>query len=246
VIRIPEKGSPDNPLMKRGDPFRRGVEKGWQPEYNKQPMMEKRSKIRCVIYDCDGVLVDSLDANRWFYSSLCAAAGRPSLTDQELQYAHTHTVYEGIHHIFGDSPNLEEKALEIFSRMDPGESISRLKLEPHLVPTLETLKAKGILRAISTSRTTNMEMLLKRFSLEPLFDLVVTSRDVLNPKPHPESIEKILRAFSLRNEEALFVGDSETDGWAAQSTGVKFIAYRNPRIPADAYIEDHRDLLPFL
>jgi len=141
---------------------------------------------------------------------------------------------------------LEEKALEIFSRMDPGESISRLKMEPHLVPTLETLKAKGILRAISTSRTTNMEMLLKRFSLEPLFDLVVTSRDVLNPKPHPESIEKILRAFSLRNEEVLFVGDSETDGRAAQSAGVKFVAYRNPRIPADAYIEDHRDLLPFL
>jgi HAD superfamily hydrolase (TIGR01549 family) len=246
VIRIPEKGSPDNPLMKRGDIFRWGVEKEWQPEYNKHPMMEKRSKILCVIYDCDGVLFDSLDANRWFYSSLCEAAGRPPLTDQELRYAHTHTVYEGIHHIFRDSPNLEEKALEIFSRMDPGESISRLKMEPHLVPTLETLKAKGILRAISTSRTTNMEMLLKRFSLEPLFDLVVTSRDVLNPKPHPESIEKILQAFSLRNEEVLFVGDSETDGKAARNAGVKFIAYRNPEIEADAYIEDHRDLLQFL
>ena len=229
-----------------GGPFRRGVEKGRQPEYNRQSMMDNPSKIRCVIYDCDGVLIDSLDANRWFYSSLCAAAGRPPLTDQELQYAHTHTVYEGIHHIFRDSPKLEEKALEIFSRMDSEESISRLKLEPHLIPTLETLKAKGILRAISTSRTTNMEMLLKRFSLEPLFDLVVTSRDVLNPKPHPESIEKIVQAFGLRNEEVLFVGDSETDSRAAQSSGVEFIAYRNQRIPANAYIEDHRDLLRFL
>jgi HAD superfamily hydrolase (TIGR01509 family) len=119
-------------------------------------------------------------------------------------------------------------------------------LEPHLIPTLETLKAKGILRAISTSRTTNMEMLLKRFSLERLFDLVVTSRDVLNPKPHPESIEKIVQAFGLRNEEVLFVGDSETDSRAAQSSGVEFIAYRNQRIPANAYIEDHRDLLRFL
>jgi HAD superfamily hydrolase (TIGR01509 family) len=130
--------------------------------------------------------------------------------------------------------------------MDPGESLSRLKLEPHLILTLEALKARGILRAINTSRTTNMELLLRKFSLANLFDLVVTARDVLNPKPHPESIEKILRAFGIRNEEALFVGDSETDGRTARSAGVKFIAYRNPAIAADIHIEDHRDLLQFL
>ncbi len=209
-------------------------------------MMKGCPKIRCVIYDCDGVLIDSLDANRWFYSFLCVATGRSPLTEEELQYAHTHTVHEAIHHIFRDDPGLEQKALGIFSRMDPGESMSRLKLEPHLIPTLEVLKAKGILRAISTSRTTNVEALLRRFSLERLFDLVVTSRDVLNPKPHPESIEKVLQAFGLRNEEALFVGDSETDGMAARSAGVKFIAYRNPGIAADVYLEDHRDLLQLL
>jgi phosphoglycolate phosphatase len=209
-------------------------------------MMEDRPKIRCVIYDCDGVLIDSLDANRWFYSFLCAATGRFPLTEEELQYAHTHTVHEAIHHIFRDDPGLEEKALGVFSRMDPGESLRRLKLEPHLIPTLEALKARGILRAISTSRTTNVELLLRKFSLEPHFDLVVTARDVLNPKPHPESIEKVLRALAIRNEEALFVGDSETDGRAARSAGVKFIAYRNSGIAADGFIEDHRDLLQFL
>lgn len=243
---LADKGPLDDPLRKRGDPSCRRVEKGGQPEYNKQPMMENRSKIRCVIYDCDGVLFDSLDANRWFYSSLCAATERPPMTGEELQYAHTHTVHEAIHYIFRDDPGLEEKALGLFLRMDPGESISRLKLEPHLIPTLEALKARGILRAISTSRTTNMEILLRKFSLEPLFDLVVTARDVVNPKPHPESIEKILRAFALRNEETLFLGDSETDGSAARSAGVKFIAYRNPGIVADGFIEDHRDLLRFL
>ncbi len=209
-------------------------------------MIEDRSKICCIIYDCDGVLFDSLDANRWFYSSICAAAGRAPLTEEELQYAHTHTVHEAIHHLFRDDPGLEEKALGVLSRMNPGESIGRLKMEPHLISTLETLKAKGVLRAISTSRTTTMEVLLRKFSLEPLFDLVVTARDVLNPKPHPESIEKILRAFALRKEEALYVGDSEIDGKAARSAGVKFIAYRNKGIAADACIEDHRDLLQFL
>ncbi len=237
---------PTPPFRKRGNFSCRRVAKRVQPEYNEQSMMENLPKIRCVIYDCDGVLFDSLDANRWFYSSLCEALGRLPLTEEELQYAHTHTLHEAIHHLFRDDPESEETALGVFSRMDPGESMSRMILEPYLIPALEALKAKGILRAISTSRTTNMEILLSKFSLEPLFDLVVTARDVTNPKPHPESIEKILRAFALRNEEVLFVGDSETDGTAARSAGVKFIAYRNPGILADGYIEDHRELLQFL
>jgi len=209
--------------------------------------MEKRtSKIRGVIYDCDGVLFDSLEANRWFYSSFCAALGRDPLTEEELGYAHSHTVYEAIHHLFRNAPEKERQALERFSRMDPEESAARLKLEPNIIAALKALKARGIHLAISTSRTTNMGFILKKFGLEPFFELVVTTRDVQNPKPHPESIEKILQRFSLEKEEVFFVGDSETDRKAALAAGVKFIAYKNEEIPAFATLQDHLAILNFL
>jgi HAD superfamily hydrolase (TIGR01509 family) len=209
--------------------------------------MEKRaSKIRGVIYDCDGVLFDSLEANRWFYSSFCAALGRDPLTEEELGYAHSHTVHEAIHHIFRNAPEKERQALERFARMDPEESASRLKLEPNIIAALEALKSGGIRLAISTSRTTNMGYILKKFALEPFFDLVVTTRDVQNPKPHPESIEKILQRFSLEKEEVFFVGDSETDRRTALAAGVKFIAYKNEEIPAFACIQDHLAILNFV
>jgi HAD superfamily hydrolase (TIGR01509 family) len=209
--------------------------------------MEKRaSKIRGVIYDCDGVLFDSLEANRWFYSSFCAALGRDPLTEEELGYAHSHTVHEAIHHIFRNAPEKERQALERFARMDPEESASRLKLEPNIIAALEALKSRGIRLAISTSRTTNMGYILKKFAREPIFDLVVTTRDVQNPKPHPESIEKILQRFSLEKEEVFFVGDSETDRRTALAAGVKFIAYKNEEIPAFACIQDHLAILNFV
>lgn len=209
--------------------------------------MEKRaSKIRGVIYDCDGVILDSLEANRWFYSSFCAALGREPLTEEELVYAHSHTLQEAIHHIFRLDPEKERQALERHSRMGPEESAARLKLEPHILPALEALKARGIRRAISTSRTTSMGYILKRFRLEPFFDVVVTTRDVQNPKPHPESIEKILQTLSLEKDEVLFVGDSETDRTTALAAGVKFIAYKNEEIQAFARIQDHLDILHFL
>ncbi len=203
-------------------------------------------KIRCVIYDCDGVLLDSLESNRRFYNHFRTTLGRPPLTEEELKYAHTHTVYEAIHYIFGGDPGLVKQATELFSKTDPEESLRYLKLEPNLLPTLKVLKGKGIIRAISTSRSTNMKPIMERFELGPYFDLVITALDVQNPKPHPESIEKIIQTFSLKKEETVFVGDSEIDRQAAGSAGVKFIAYKNKEIAADAFIEDHLAILNLL
>jgi HAD superfamily hydrolase (TIGR01509 family) len=202
-------------------------------------------KIRCVIYDCDGVLFDSLEANTRLYNDLCARVGRGPLLDEELGYVHTHTVFEALHFIFGQKDEMERKALELLKlkEIDLREYVAYLKMEPHLIQTLEELKEKGVLRAINTNRTTSMKYIMERFNLWSYFEMVVTALDVQNPKPHPESIEKILQEFNLKKEEAIFVGDSDIDRQTAKSSGVKFIAYKNKEIANDAYIEDHLDLL---
>ncbi len=208
--------------------------------------LEGKGKIRCVIYDCDGVLFDSLEVNRRFYNLICATLGRSPLTGEELKYAHSHTVREAIQFLFRNDRDREQKALGLLPQIDPRETIACLKIEPNLLPTLKTLKGKGIIRAISTNRSTTMKLIMERFELGPYFDLVITAFDVQNPKPHPESIEKIIQTFSLEKEETVFVGDSEIDRQAAGSAGVKFIAYKNKDIAADAFIEDHLAILNLL
>ena len=205
-------------------------------------------KIRCVIYDCDGVLFDSFEANTKLYNDLCAWVGRGPLSEEEMQYVHIHTVFEAIHFIFGKENGLEKKAIEILRERqgDLKNYVEYLKMEPHLFQTLESLKEKGILRVINTNRTTSMKHVMERFNLGPYFEMVVTALDVKNPKPHPESIEKILEAFQLKKEEAVFIGDSEVDKQTAESSGVRFIAYKNREIANDLFIEDHLDLLSLI
>jgi HAD superfamily hydrolase (TIGR01509 family) len=171
--------------------------------------------------------------------------GRGPLSEEEMQYVHIHTVFEAIHFIFGKENGLEKKALEILRerQVDLRNYVEYLKMEPHLFQTLESLKEAGILRAINTNRTTSMKHVMERFNLGPYFEMVVTALDVKNPKPHPESIEKIIEAFKLKKEEAIFIGDSEVDKQTAESSGVRFIAYKNRQIADDLYIEDHLDLL---
>jgi HAD superfamily hydrolase (TIGR01509 family) len=209
---------------------------------------KEKWKLKCVIYDCDGVLFDSFEANTRLYNDLCALVGRGSLRQEEMEYVHTHTVFEAIRFIFGEENDWEKKALEILKQkqVDLKNYVEYLKMEPHLLQVLEELKEKGILRVINTNRTTSMKYIMERFNLGPYFEMVVTALDVKNPKPHPESIEKIIEALKLEKAEAVFIGDSDVDQQTAKSSGVKFVAYKNKEIANDAYIEDHFDLLSLI
>jgi beta-phosphoglucomutase-like phosphatase (HAD superfamily) len=68
-----------------------------------------------VIYDCDGVLFDSLEANGRLYNDLCASAGRV-LWKRRLIMFIAITVYQAIHHISRMDSDLEKKALELRNR----------------------------------------------------------------------------------------------------------------------------------
>lgn len=209
-------------------------------------MTTTRWKIDCVIYDCDGVLFDSLDANRRLYNYIAISMGRGELKEDEIEYCHTHTVFESLKFMFKE-PEMEKKAVEFLkNHVELKDYIVYLKMEPNLLTALDILKSKGIVRAISTNRTTSMKHIMERYNLWPYFDMVVTALDVANPKPHPESVEKILTSFHIKKENVIFVGDSEVDRQTAVSAGVKFIAYKNRDLACDGFIDDHLSLMDLL
>ena len=140
---------------------------------------------------------------------------------------------------------LIEEAKRLWQEMDYGPLIDLLALEPGLIECLEKLTAR-YRTAIATSRTRTMKQLLQRFGLEPYFDMVVTSLDVRHPKPHPESLNKILSSFEIPPQAACYVGDSDVDRETSQRADVLFISYRNEELKADHYISHFNELIPLL
>jgi len=223
---------------------------------------QKKWDVDCVIYDCDGVLFDSLDANRRLYNSIALAARGTGLNDDELCYCHTHTVFQSIAHICRNDAQSERRAREFFaSTIDFRDFIPYLTMEPNVTETLERLKARGISRAISTNRTTSMKHIMERYGLWQYFDIVVTAAHQAEAgsdggpagtilqaksKPDPEGVEMILEALKVKREATLYVGDSEVDMGTARSSGVRFVAYKNGALEADGSIDDHLALLEFL
>ncbi len=95
----------------------------------------------------------------------------------------------------------------------------------------------GCYLALATNRTTTTQAVLTYHGLADDFDMVVSAKDVSRPKPHPESFVRILEHFRLSPLEAIYIGDSRVDELFAANAGVPFVAYRNPELTANYYLD---------
>ena len=192
--------------------------------------------IELVAFDCDGVLFDTEQANRFYYSHILQHFGRAAVTDQQFRFVHMHTVDESMAYLFPDEKQLE--AAHIFRKtMDYRKYLRYLTVEPYLVSLLEKLRPQ-IKAAIATNRTDTMDRLLAEFELDGYFDLVVTSSDVKRPKPHPDELLKILDHFDLVSHQVIYVGDSRLDELAAKAAEIPLVAYRNRELAAEYHINN--------
>ena len=187
--------------------------------------MNNKKRISAVIFDCDGVMFDSCQANINFYDHLLEHYGLPLMNEDEVAFVHMNTAEKSVRYIFDGTPFTDE-AQAYRMQVDYTPFIRDMVIEPGLKNLLGKLKPRVGL-AVATNRSNTIEEVLEQNGLSRFFDIVVSSLDVENPKPHPESIHKILDFFDIGPDRAVYVGDSVIDLDTAKAAGVCFIAYGN-------------------
>lgn len=180
--------------------------------------------LKCVLFDCDGVLLDTLEANRHFYDAILERLGYPALTAPDLKIVHAMTVKEAFAHILTPADAL--LAPRVAETLDREIYRSRVRVPEYLHELLALLKQAYML-GIVTNRDSKSIQMLEAYDLLDVFDAVVTVSDVTAPKPSPEGIIKICGILGALPTETLFVGDSPVDLAAARAAGVTFVAYDN-------------------
>jgi len=96
---------------------------------------------------------------------------------------------------------------------------------------------------VATNRSNTIGDVLKTHDLSQYFDIVVSSLDVNHPKPHPESIFKILEFFQVDQNKCIYIGDSPIDYQTAKAANVIFVSYQNPELKADFQVRRLREIL---
>lgn len=192
--------------------------------------MNKNNPLRVIIFDCDGVMFDSRQANINFYNHLLARFDLPPMDQKEIDYAHMATGRNSVKYIFRKSSYFEE-ADAYRLQMDYAPFIKDMIIAPGLKDLLLKLQSDFFL-AVATNRSNTIDDVLGQNNLTGLFDMVVSSLDVKNPKPHPESVFKILSFFDLPAAQAIYIGDSSVDYETARDADVCFVAYGNDQLDA--------------
>ncbi len=196
--------------------------------------------LKVIVFDCDGVLFDTKNANRAYYNHLLNQFDKPSMSPEQFAYTHMHTLDESLAYLFDDARVLA-RVKSYRKHMSYSPFLSIMEIEPYLKPLLTKLRTRYKI-AIATNRTDTMKRVIREYRLEGSFDMVVTALDVEFPKPYPDQLNKILDHFNIKPEQALYVGDSELDQKAANAAGVTFVAYDNNAISAAYYIKNLKEL----
>lgn len=191
-------------------------------------------RIQVVAFDCDGVMFDTVNANKAFYNRILSHLDRPKMTPQQFDYANMHTADEVLAYLFKDEASLQAaQAYRI--RMSYMPFIPYMQIEPYLKTLLKRLRPE-YKTAIATNRADSIEPVLDFFDLTREFDYVVSALDVERPKPDPEQLEQIMSYYRIGPDQMIYIGDSKLDELAARAAGVRLVAYHNDRLQADYHI----------
>jgi phosphoglycolate phosphatase-like HAD superfamily hydrolase len=203
--------------------------------------------LKGLIFDCDGVLLDSRKANIAFYNYIRAGLNLPFLTDEQADYVHMSTFEQALDYIVPSG--LRRCIPGLLRRMESDlDYYSLLSLEDGLLPLLDWLKDNHIHMALCTNRIDPLEGMLGKFNLNGYFSPVQTASNSI-PKPHPDGLLQVLKTWSVDPFEVAFLGDSAVDESAARSADVQFWSFKNADLQADLHVPDfaslHRWILDF-
>lgn len=179
--------------------------------------------IKAIIFDMDGVLIDSEALHNAAIAAALAEYGvnlphsifgeLTGTTDvQFLQHA-SQTYLRGS---VPAAALLESKQRFFLATKDQVQPI------PGALDFLRAVRPQVAATALVTSALrSNQELAFTRFELDPFFDTVVTAEDVTHGKPHPEPYLTAVVRLGLPAEECLVIEDSLHGLAAARSAGCR-------------------------
>jgi phosphoglycolate phosphatase len=211
------------------------------------------TRIRTIVLDLDGTLVDSAADLAQALNAALDPIGRRRVTTDEVR----DMIGDGI-------VVLTRRALDATGKIPDGADFDAVLAEvrraydvlppsppyPGVTETLRMLKAEGFKLAICTNKPEGpARRLMGQLGFDDMIDALAGGDTYAVKKPDAGHVEGLLEALGTSAHEAVMVGDSANDTRAAQGAGVKFIGVSYgycteslAALGANAVIENFKDL----
>lgn len=180
--------------------------------------------MRPIVFDCDGVLVDSEDLSWRGWRTVLAGYG-VAVTDDDVA-AYTGRTVDVCHAAFAERaelPPLEAFVAELGAVMHD-------LLERHLqafedaVDTLDVVAGRVPLAVASSSYRDRLDLSLRATGLEGYFEASVAGDEVAEGKPAPDLFVEAAARLGVAPSDCIAVEDTPAGIASAHSAGMRVVA----------------------
>lgn len=180
-------------------------------------------KYKAVLFDFDGTLADTLPVCFYSFQTIFKKYDDKTLSNKEVI------------EMFGPSEigiieqNLQNKdkitqAIEDYYSCYEREHSNLVRDNEEIIHMIEHLRKRKISIGIVTGKARkSLEISLKNLFLNDFYEVAISGDDVVNPKPHPEGINKALKVLGIPPQDILYVGDSNADIEAGKRANVETV-----------------------
>ena len=187
--------------------------------------------LKAVIFDMDGVIIDSEPLHLLSTQRTLSAYGIDLPIDYLNQFVGSTTVsmFETIISDYQLSLDVDElieldskNCKEIYKEkgMTPVDGVQEL---------IRDLYQHGIKLAVaSSSPLKRIETVTKKFGIQKYFTKLISGTTVTNPKPAPDIFLETLKQLGVNKKEAVIIEDSKNGTLAAKAAGIPCIGFINP------------------
>jgi HAD superfamily hydrolase (TIGR01509 family) len=214
------------------------------------------SKIKAIIFDMDGVLVDSEPIHAKAEMQTCSEFGMNVLADEweNFRGKKLEDIFSHASQKYGTGKEPIEEMINRKIRLYLDYALKEIDLILGTREFLTSVKNSDYRYALTTSgRKFQQDQILDKFGLKNFFEITVTADDVKNGKPDPEPYLKTIEKLGEKAENCLVIEDSDNGVISGKRAGCRVCGITNtfPKekleaVGADVIVKNFEELAKIL
>lgn len=187
--------------------------------------------IQTVIFDMDGVIVDTEPVHRYAYFQQFSELNIEVSEEIYTSFTgnSTRNTFQKLKNLFpleNEVEDLIQRKRTIFN--DAFDNKEDLELLEGVEKLIKDLHKNGMqLIVASSAAKVTIDRVFKRFNLHPYFSHIVSGEDFPNSKPHPAIFEFAANLSVTSKENCIVIEDSTNGIIAAKTAGLFCIGYNS-------------------